>query len=165
MPNTYTALYAHVIFSTKNRRRTISDPIKSGLHAYLGGISRNVGATALAIGGVEDHVHLLLRYPSRLAIADLVCRIKANSTTWVHETFPNRSAFAWQNGYAAFSVSESRTAGVIRYIERQEQHHRRVTFAEEIATLIAQTTPESVAPDGALARRRDLLDPGADAPG
>lgn len=147
MPNTYTALYAHVVFSTKNRARTIATPIRPRLHAYLGGISRNLGASAIAVGGVEDHVHILLRYPSRLALADIVCKLKANSTRWVHETFRERSSFAWQNGYSAFSVSDARTKGVVRYIERQAEHHRRMTFTEEIERLIAQTTPDPHAPD------------------
>jgi len=148
MSNTYTALYAHIVFSTKNRQRTIIPIVKTRLHSYLGGISRNLGATALAIGGVEDHVHLLLRYPSRIPLSDLVCRIKANSTKWLHETFPDRSRFAWQNGYSAFSVSDSRVAAVVRYIAHQDEHHRRVSFPAEIEHLIGLTTPESVAPAG-----------------
>jgi putative transposase len=142
MPNTHTALYAHIVFSTKNRARTISRSIRSRLHAYLGGIARNLGATALAVGGVEDHVHLLLRYPSRLPVADLVCKIKANSTNWVHETFPERAGFSWQTGYAAFSVSRSKTDAVIRYIENQEAHHGKFTFDDELQTMIARSVAE-----------------------
>ena len=149
MPATYTALYAHVIFSTKNRRRMIPASIRSRLHSYIGGIARNIGASALAVGGTDDHVHILIRYPSRLALADLVCKIKANASKWVHETGPGCRDFAWQNGYSAFSVSESRVSRVIRYIERQDEHHRKTSFAEEIAKLFEKATSDSVAPDGA----------------
>jgi putative transposase len=91
---------------------------------------------ALAVSGVEDHIHMLISYPAKIAIADLLRDLKANSSKWVHETFEGRDNFAWQPGYAAFSVSMSVKPAVISYIDTQEEHHRRLTLQEEIAILL-----------------------------
>jgi REP element-mobilizing transposase RayT len=151
MPNTYTALYAHIIFSTKNRERSIRADIRPRLHTYLAGIARNLGSTPISIGGVDDHVHLLVRYPSRIAVSDLVMKLKANSSRWIHEAFPRMRRFEWQDGYAALSVSQSRGPEVRRYVERQEAHHMRRRFVDEWDEIVRQIEEpsESVAADAA----------------
>jgi REP element-mobilizing transposase RayT len=99
---------------------------------YLGGIAQRLGATLLAANGPSDHLHLLLQYPPALALAELVRVIKGSSSKWVHETWWSRSAFAWQEGYAAFSVSHSARERVESYIDGQEEHHRQGAYQDEL---------------------------------
>jgi putative transposase len=129
MPHTFTALYVHIVFSTSGRRSLIPDPIRGSLHAYIGGIMRNVGATAIAVGGTADHVHLLVEMKPSLSVADLVRLAKCNSSSWLAEK--SGGWFAWQRGYAAFSVSRSLLPSVVRYVNNQEKHHRRRGGEEE----------------------------------
>ena len=136
MANTYTSLYYHVIFSTKNRERWLSAEIRERLWPYLGGIARDNAMKAIEIGGVTDHVHVLISIPASVAAADAVKLIKGSSSRWIKESFPNMAAFAWQDGYGAFSVSESQLDGVRDYIRNQEEHHRTKTFAEEYRTFL-----------------------------
>lgn len=138
MSHTFTCLMAHLVFSTKDRRRFIDDELALRLHPYLGGIARDLECTALAIGGVEDHVHMLVAYPAKLAIADLLRELKASSSKWIHEQFPRRQAFAWQPGYGAFSVSMSVKPAVSDYIGRQVEHHRQLSLYEELSVLLAK---------------------------
>ena len=91
---------------------------------------------ALAIGGVEDHVHLLLSLPATMPIAKAVQLIKGGSSKWVHDTFPDQRLFAWQTKYGAFSVSVSQVDKIVAYIENQEKHHRKMTFQEEFIALL-----------------------------
>ena len=127
-------LYAHVVFSTKNRRRLIGKEIQENLWAYMGGIARKNGARALKVGGVPDHVHLLLLLPSMIAIGELVREIKSGSSAWFRER--HNRLFTWQEGFGGFSVSASHVPKVIRYIETQERHHRKTSFAEEWNLLV-----------------------------
>lgn len=136
MAHTFTSLLTHVVFSTSERRPFISDEIRPDLHAYLGGILRNLRAAPIAIGGTSDHVHLMVRLPSDLALADCLRVLKANSSRWIKERWPERRPFSWQGGYGAFSVSESSREAVIRYIQDQEQHHRRISFQDEFLALL-----------------------------
>jgi REP element-mobilizing transposase RayT len=138
MAHTFRALYYHVVFSTKGRQKLIDDSIELRLHAYLGGIVRQLDGVALKIGGIEDHIHLLVSLRPKTAIADAVNKLKANSSRWVHEEWPERSTFAWQTGYGAFTVSTSHLPTVIRYIENQREHHRLVTFEHEYLALLAR---------------------------
>ena len=91
---------------------------------------------AIEIGGVEDHVHILLSLPATMAIVKALQLIKGGSSKWVHETFPEHRLFAWQEKYGAFSVSESRVDAIVQYIKGQEEHHRKMTFQEEFLTLL-----------------------------
>ncbi|MFI5246372.1 MAG: transposase, partial [Gemmatimonadales bacterium] len=102
--------------------------------AYLGGIVRGLGGTALKVGGVSDHVHMLVRLKATLAIAETVEKVKGSSSKWMNERMPTR--FQWQKGYSAFSVSPSAVESVTRYISNQAEHHKRVTFAEEYLGLL-----------------------------
>jgi REP element-mobilizing transposase RayT len=131
MANTYTSAHIHYVFSTKNRLPYIVGDLKPRLWAFMGGIARDNGMKALGIGGVADHVHLLVSLPSNLSIAKAIQLIKGGSSSWVHTTFPEAKDFAWQTGYGAFSVSVSRLADTLAYIENQEEHHRTKSFQEE----------------------------------
>ena len=131
MAHTFSNLLVHVIFSTKDRVASIRPEWRADLHAYLGGIVREIGGTASAINGTADHVHLLVSMPGKIAVAELVRVLKANSSRWVNREGKVKTGFAWQTGYAAYSVSQSNASAVARYIEAQENHHRRVSFQEE----------------------------------
>ncbi len=132
MPHAFAFNRVHVIFSTRERRPTIVPAIRDDLHAYVRGIARNYNVDLLAIGGVADHVHLLIDLPPKLALADCVRALKANSSKWMNE---NGRRFAWQRGYAAFSVSESNLQAVSEYIRAQETHHGKRSFEEELKIL------------------------------
>jgi len=136
MSHSYTSSLYHCVFSTKERRPAIDHNLQLRLWPYLGGISRDNGIKALAIGGVEDHVHLLLSLPSTLAVAKAMQLVKGGSSKWVHDTFPERRDFAWQEGYGAFSIGVSQVDDTKRYIENQAEHHRRHTFEEEFIAFL-----------------------------
>jgi REP element-mobilizing transposase RayT len=134
MANTYASLIVHVIFSTKNSENFIHRDIEARVWAYLGGMARENDFVALCIGGVENHVHMLLSLPPDLAVSKAVQLIKGGSSAWIKKTFPavpGLAYFAWQDGYAAFSVSKSQVEEVRQYIEGQREHHRVRTFEEE----------------------------------
>jgi putative transposase len=136
MAHTFTTLLTHIVFSTSGRAPFLPDAIRPDVHAYLGGILREMHAAPIAIGGTADHVHLLTRMPADLAVADCLRVVKTNSSRWVHERWLERRSFAWQRGYGAFSVSESNRDAVIRYIEDQAQHHQRLSFQDELVALL-----------------------------
>jgi REP element-mobilizing transposase RayT len=138
MANTYTSLHYHVVFSTKNRQPFLVDATRERLFSYLGGIARENGMKALEIGGVADHVHLLLSIPASLAVSKAVQLIKGASSHWLKATFPNMIDFAWQDGYAAFTVSQSQFDDVRAYIRSQPEHHRTKTFVEEYRAFLAR---------------------------
>ena len=136
MAHTYTSLLIHVTFSTSGRTPLLTDAIRLDVHAYLGGILRELDAIPIAVGGTADHVHMLIRLPANLALADCLRILKANSSRWVKQRWSQQRKFAWQGGYGAFSVSESRRAAVIRYIRDQPQHHQRISFQDEFLALL-----------------------------
>jgi len=131
MANTYTSLRYHFVFSTRHRKRWISEEIEQRVWDYLGGIAKTNRMQPLIVGGVEDHVHLLVGMPPTLTVSDAVKQIKGGSSKWLHETFPELSEFAWQDGYSAFTVSRSRIEATEEYIRNQREHHREKTFEEE----------------------------------
>ena len=136
MAQTFTNLLTHIIFSTKDRAPNIRRELRPDLHAYLGGIIRNLDGQALLVNGPADHVHLLAWLPPTLAIAEALRVLKANSSRWVHQTYPGQRAFAWQAGFGAFSVSQSQAPSELKYIRDQERHHRRKAFQEEFLTFL-----------------------------
>jgi putative transposase len=136
MAHTFTSLLTHVVFSTSGRVPLLADAIRPDVHGYLGGILRELHAFPIAIGGTRDHFHLLARLPAELAVADCLRVVKTNSSRWIKEKWPHRRPFAWQGGYAAFSVSESNRQAVVRYIRDQEQHHHRIPFQDEFLALL-----------------------------
>ena len=130
MSRTFTNLLIHLIFSTKHREPMIVPENESELHRYLGGLTRDLKGKAYGINGTVDHVHMLVSLPPVVSISDALRYLKANSSGWVHDKWPEKP-FAWQLGYGAFSVSKSNVPEVLRYIARQKEHHRKVTFKEE----------------------------------
>jgi REP element-mobilizing transposase RayT len=136
MPHSYSSCLIHYVFSTKDRRRVISPALQERLGPYLGGIARENEMKALAVGGVEDHVHMLVSLPSTLAVAKGVQLIKGGSSKWIHDTFPEQGKFAWQEGYGAFSIGVSGVEETIAYISRQAEHHRVKTFEEEFIAFL-----------------------------
>lgn len=142
MPLSYTNLLYHIVFSTKDRRPFINKNLRDELHAYLGGIIRDIGGTPIEIGGVEDHVHILARLPATVAIADALRVIEANSSKWAGERPDLVKVFAWQNGYAAFTVSRSQMQSVREYIRNQEEHHRKKSFKEQLLALLEKNEIE-----------------------
>jgi REP element-mobilizing transposase RayT len=131
MAHTYSQLITHLIFSTQNRIPYLKTDLRDRLFRYMAGIVRGIDARDVLVNGVSDHVHILMTIPPALAVAAAVNKIKANSSKWIHEQRLLPPAFAWQTGYAAFSVSPSKVVEVIRYIENQELHHQKLSFQEE----------------------------------
>jgi putative transposase len=136
MAHTYTALFYHVTFSTKNRKPWLSPNRCERIWPYMGGIARNNEFDCLGIGGTADHIHMLLCMPPKRDVSKAVQLIKGGSSKWIHETFPDLQDFTWQVGYGAFSVSASLTNRILRYIANQEEHHRSRTFNEEYLALL-----------------------------
>jgi REP element-mobilizing transposase RayT len=136
MSHSYISQLMHCVFSTKERRKLIVPDLQERLHPFMGGIARQNNMKALAIGGVEDHVHLLLSLPATMPVAKAIQLIKGGSSKWVHEEFPQHRDFAWQEGYGAFSISVSHVKDTIAYIERQAEHHRRKSFQEEFLAFL-----------------------------
>jgi putative transposase len=139
MGHTYTNILTHVIFSTKDRLPYMTDDRRADVFAYIGGIVRELKGAALNVDGVADHVHVLVRLPAAMALAKAVEIMEANSSRWIHEHRVLHRTFAWQSGYAAFSVSESNVDAVAKYIGNQQEHHRRVTFQEELIALLERS--------------------------
>lgn len=131
MANTFTNLHYHIIFSTKHREPFIKPDLEQRLWAYLSGIAKQNLSLAVAIGGVEDHVHLLLGLSANASVSKILQRIKGGSSVWAKDQLPGCAGFGWQDGYAAFSVSRSLVSGVEKYIREQREHHRVKSFQEE----------------------------------
>jgi REP element-mobilizing transposase RayT len=131
MPQSLNNLLYHIIFSTKNRESTINSDLKPKLHAYLAGICENMKGRPIIVGGVEDHVHIETYLPQTVTVADTLRDLKSWSSKWVHATYPDLGSFAWQAGYATFTVSQSHLKKVRDYIADQEKHHRRMSFQDE----------------------------------
>jgi putative transposase len=135
---TYTKLFYHVVFSTKHRQDLITPAIEDELQKYVAGIVRGIGGSCVAINGMPDHVHLLMILPPKIALSDALPEIKANSSKWVHASKPEMAKFAWQDGYAAFTVSKSAVEPVREYIRDQKLHHRGRIFQGELLELLAR---------------------------
>ncbi len=136
MSQSFVQIYLHIVFSTKHRAALLQDePLRKNLHAYLGGTCRNLDAPSLAIGGVEDHVHVLCRLSKMQSVSDLIRELKRDSSKWVKEQDSKLNAFYWQHGYGAFSISPSHVEALKEYIRNQEEHHRIETFQEELRRL------------------------------
>ena len=136
MANTYTSLQYHIVFSTKHREPWIKPEIEQRIWAYLGGIAKENRMKPLQIGGVDDHIHILLGAPATMAPAKAAQLIKGGSSSWIHTEFPKLQNFAWQDGYGAFTVSKSAIPDVTTYIQNQREHHKRQSYKEEFLTLL-----------------------------
>ena len=133
MSHAYARNHLHIIFGTKGRRASIKATVQENLWAYVRGIARNYKMDLEAIGGTENHVHLLLVLPPKLSLSHALRAIKANSSKWMNE---NGHLFAWQEGYAAFSVSASLVGTVTEYIRKQPEHHKKMSFEQEFLALL-----------------------------
>ena len=136
MPGTYSQILLHVVFSTKKRAASIKAAMQSRLYDYIGGIVRAQRGTLYAIGGMPDHVHLLLRWRTDAGISDLMRTVKARSSLWVHKTFADFASFGWQDGYAVFSVSKSAEPAVKRYTANQLKHLQEHGFKAVLLALL-----------------------------
>jgi putative transposase len=136
MAGKHISLLVHFTWSTKGREPWISKDWQESLFAQIGGIMTNKKAKLISAGGMHDHIHLYRSLPSTLSLAEFVNVVKANSSRWVHQTYRQYHAFAWQVGYGAFSVSKSEEKRVITYVRNQESHHKKRTFKEEFLTLL-----------------------------
>ena len=136
MPGTYSQILLHVVFSTKHRKPWITLEVASRLYSYMGGIIRSEKGVLYSIGGIEDHVHLYLRWRPDATVSDLMRTVKARSSKWVHENFSTLDAFAWQEGYSVFSVSKSQEIVVKTYIAEQAEHHKKQDFPTELLRLL-----------------------------
>ena len=134
MGSTYVSLHYHIVFSTKERRPFISSQWRASLHEYLGGTVRGLRGVAESVGGVEDHVHLLVSLDANHKIRDFLRELKKSSSVWAARR--HCPQFAWQEGYAAFTVSASLQGKVRQYIESQGEHHRKITFVDELRRLL-----------------------------
>ncbi|HJZ81491.1 MAG TPA: IS200/IS605 family transposase [Pyrinomonadaceae bacterium] len=138
MGHSYTNLLYHIVFSTKDRRPLITPDYEVRLYDYIGGTIREPGGISLALNGTEDHLHLLAKLRPDRALSDALRKLKANASGWMHRVFPRLEDFTWQQGYAAFTVSQSNVQEVRRYIARQKHHHQNISLRDEfIRFLIA----------------------------
>jgi REP element-mobilizing transposase RayT len=143
MPQSLSAVYIHLVFSTKERRAYLRDKaVRDELHAYLGGISKNLDCPPVEIRGVEDHVHILSRFGRTITQADWVKELKRVSNTWLKTKGAAYSDFEWQKGYADFSVSQSNLEAVQHYIKTQKEHHRTMNFQDELRALLRKHNME-----------------------
>ncbi len=135
MPQSLSVVYIHLVFSTKERRPFLRDPkLRQSVHAYLGEVSKRLDCAPIVVGGVEDHVHLLARFGRTITQAQWVKELKRVSNEWIQNQ--GIADFQWQSGYAAFSVSQSNLDDVKDYIVRQEEHHQKRNFQDELRALL-----------------------------
>jgi REP element-mobilizing transposase RayT len=134
MPHTYTNFIYHVIFATKERAPFITNELKPRLYEYLGGTIRGLDGILLEIGGINDHIHLLIKLKPTIKFSDFMRELKANSSAWANRI--TNGSFEWQNGYGAFTVGETQIEIVRRYIRNQEIHHAKLSFDDEFKDML-----------------------------
>jgi len=133
MAHSYTNLAYHIVYGTKDRRPLIDEAFRPRLYEYLGGTIRGLKGSCIEIGGVQDHVHILVKLHPAIAISEFLEKLKAKSSKWAKSVSRD---FSWQGGYSAFTVSESQVPRVRAYIQNQAEHHRKATFEEEFVALL-----------------------------
>lgn len=136
MANTYTQLHVHLVFAVKYRAAMIQKEWKDRLHQYITGIIQNNEHKMLQINSMPDHIHIFIGMRPNQSISALVQNVKAESTKWIKENKLCKSAFAWQEGFGAFSYSKTHVDNVIRYIQNQEAHHKKETFLDEYKKML-----------------------------
>lgn len=134
--HTFTSIRVHIIFGTGGTT-TIGEPIRPQLWAYIAGVAKNIGAVVYAVNGAGDHVHVFAGLPANLCVSEVVQKIKANSSRWLHEQC-ELPQFQWQEGFGAFSVSISHTDRTIAYIRNQAEHHKQLGYGEELARILSR---------------------------
>lgn len=136
MPQSLSRLLTHLVFSTKHRTPCLTPDIQQELHPYLAGVLDNIQCPALRVGGVEDHVHLFFGLSRTMSISEVVEKVKTSSSKWLKTKSPALGEFNWQQGYGAFSVSQSDAEAVIAYVCDQAKHHQKMTFQDEYRKLL-----------------------------
>ena len=136
MAQSLSKVLLHIVFSTKNRQKTIPKHLRAKLHAYLAGVCRSKGSEAYRVGGTDDHVHIACTLPRTLTMAKLVEEIKKPSSLWMKQQEGGTGQFSWQAGYGIFSLGQSQLPALLRYIDNQEEHHRKKSFKEELLELL-----------------------------
>jgi putative transposase len=132
----YTNLNYHIVYSTKDRRPFIQPDLLPQLVKYTGGVIRKLSDQMLDANGPEDHFHIITILPPTIAVSECIQKIKAGTSSWIHKSFPQHQDFGWQDGYAAFSVSHSAVPKVLEYIRNQQEHHKKMTYTEELIALL-----------------------------
>ena len=136
MAQSLSQLYVHIVFSTKNRQPFLQDQnVRDSVFAYMAGICRNLDSPSNIIGGTDDHVHGLVRLSRKIRVSDLLRDLKRDTTAWIKLEWRQLGEFQWQAGYGAFSVSPGHVLALTKYIENQEEHHRKVTYQDEFRKL------------------------------
>ena len=139
MGSSWTQNFYHAVYGTRLRTPWIAPEIEERLHPFLGGIAKDLNCTPIAINGMAEHVHVLVRFPSDLAVADLLRHLKSRSSKWIHQTFPALREFGWQEGYGGFTVSKPSVGEVEQYIRNQKEHHKGTTFEAEYLAMLRKT--------------------------
>ena len=134
--STHQQLLYHIVFSTKNRQRWLTDGFREDVFKYMTGIAKNQGGFAIRVGGFYDHVHLLVRIPAKLSVSDFVGTLKSNTSKHINDTSELLQKFGWQDGFGAFTVSVSQKDKVVGYIENQMVHHSKQSFEDEYLHLL-----------------------------
>jgi REP element-mobilizing transposase RayT len=136
--STHQQLLYHIVFSTKNRQRWLTDGFREDVFAYMAGTAHELNGFAIKVGGYYDHAHLLLRIPAKISVSEFVGQLKASTSKHINDTSGALRKFGWQDGFGAFTVSVSQRDAVVAYIERQFQHHGSQTFQDEYLSLLAK---------------------------
>lgn len=138
MGHTYTTIRLHVVFSTQGRKALITPEAQTRLWEYIGGLGKNHDIPIHEIGGIENHIHILMSVPPTITVSKTVQTLKAYSSKWMNEGVMKTGRFAWQEGYAAFSVSQSNVEKVAEYIRGQAEHHKKQAFEDELKSLLVR---------------------------
>ena len=136
MPQSFCKVYAHLIFSTRNRRRLLGSDIRSRVHGYLASLVRDFDSPYVVVGGVQDHVHILFAMAKTRTPVEFVRKLKRESSKFMKRLDDNAQDFCWQRGYAMFSVSPAKVSEAEKYVRNQEEHHRHRTFREEVRAFL-----------------------------
>jgi putative transposase len=136
MAHTYAKLLVHLVFATRRRHKCLEAGLRPQLFAYMGGIARQHKMIALAVGGVEDHVHLLLCVPPSMSVSEAVKAIKGGSSRWLNQTHPESEFHNWQEGYGAFTIGHTQVERTVAYIRNQERHHEQETYHAELRRFV-----------------------------
>ncbi len=138
MSSTLSNLIYHVVFSTKNRGSLIDSALQPELYDCISGVVNRCNGILLKIGGIEDHVHLVMKLRTDIALSEIVRTVKSNSSKWLNERQDATELFAWQRGYGAFTVSASKLPALLQYVQNQKDHHKKMSFKEEYEAFLAR---------------------------
>ena len=136
MPQSLANVLVHLVYSTKDRAPCLTREVRMDLFPYAGGVLRNMQCPLLQIGGIEDHLHMLIRLPRTMTLAQVVEKTKTSTSKWLKTR--GLHDFAWQSGYGAFSIGTDQTERTVSYIQTQEEHHHTISFQDELRGLMRE---------------------------